>query len=131
MKHTIQSSPRAFVRLLLIAMLSAHTAGAATITLADPTIFYENGVYYLSGTSAVNEGFSMYSSTDLVHWTSRAGKSTNGLALAKADVFGTKNFWAPQIFKKGDTYYMAYAAEEQIAIASADSPAGPFRQETH
>ncbi|MBR5963998.1 MAG: family 43 glycosylhydrolase [Bacteroidaceae bacterium] len=130
MKHTIQGSPRAFVRLLLIAMLSAHTAGAATITLADPTIFYENGVYYLSGTSAVNEGFSMYSSTDLVHWTSRAGKSTNGLALAKADVFGTKNFWAPQIFKKGDTYYMAYAAEEQIAIASADSPAGPFRQET-
>ena len=102
---------------------------AATITLADPTIFFDNGTFYLSGTSAVNEGFALYTSTDLLHWTSHAGKATNGLALSKDDSFGSKNFWAPQIFKKGDMYYMAYAAEEQIAIASAESPAGPFRQE--
>ncbi|MBO7466943.1 MAG: family 43 glycosylhydrolase [Bacteroidaceae bacterium] len=119
-------------RQILVALLLALTicpASASVITLADPTIFYDNGVFYLSGTSAVNEGFSMYSSTDLVHWTARAGKGANGLALSKNDVFGSKNFWAPQIFKRGDTYYMAYAAEEQIAIAYADNPAGPFKQD--
>src|SRR5690606_31695338 len=34
--------------------------------------------------------------------------------------------WAPQIFKYESTYYMAYTANEHIAIATSDHPLGPF-----
>ena len=108
-------------------MIAVMTVDAATITLADPTIFCEDGVFYLTGTYS-GSGFVMYKSTDLVHWE-RCGKAAEGLALHKDDVWGTQGFWAPQIFKYDGAYYMAYTANEQIAIAKADSPMGPFRQE--
>jgi xylan 1,4-beta-xylosidase len=97
-----------------------------TIYLADPTIFVDKGVYYLYGTSS-DKGFQVYTSTDLTNW-GKAGKN-NGFALKKGDVFGSKGFWAPQVFKRGNTYYMAYTADEQIAIAHSKSPLGPFVQE--
>lgn len=96
------------------------------IYLADPTIFFDNGTYYLYGTSG-DEGFLVYQSTDLKNWTGPVG-SKNGYALKKGDAFGTKGFWAPQVFKRGNTYYMAYTADEQIAIAKSNSPLGPFKQ---
>ena len=67
----------------------------------------------------------MYTSSDLQHWEGPAGVQ-DGFALKKGEAFGTKGFWAPQIFKRGDTYYMTYTADEQIAIATSDSPLGPF-----
>lgn len=97
------------------------------IYLADPTIFFDKGNYYLYGTSG-DQGFFVYRSTDLKNWTGPAG-SKNGYALKKGDAFGTKGFWAPQVFKRGQTYYMAYTADEQIAIAQSNSPLGPFKQE--
>lgn len=101
---------------------------AKAIYEADPTIFYEKGVYYLYGTSG-DRGFLVYQSTDLKSWTAPAGK-TDGYALVKGSSFGTKGFWAPQVFKYRDSYYMAYTADEQIAIAKSDSPLGPFVQDT-
>ncbi len=94
------------------------------IFLADPTIFFDNGTYYLYGTHAVKEGFEVYLSTDLKNWK----KATN-LALSKKDVYGDHGFWAPQVFKYGNKYYMAYTANEHIAIAKSNSPIGPFVQE--
>lgn len=110
----------------LLGITAFLSVNAADLTLADPTIFYENGVYYLTGTYASN-GFAMYSSTDLVHWKA-CGNAGSGLALLKGDTYGTSGFWAPQIFKYGDSYYMAYTANEQIAVAKGDSPMGPFKQ---
>lgn len=92
-----------------------------TITLADPTIFHEDGTYYLYGTS-VDDGFLVYTSKDLKSW------KPGGYALHRDDNFGTKDFWAPQVFKHQGKYYMAYTANEQMAIAQADSPMGPFKQ---
>ena len=97
-----------------------------TIYLADPTIFLDKGTYYLYGTSS-EQGFLVYQSQDLKKWTGPAGR-TNGFALAKGDAYGTKGFWAPQVFKIGKTYYMAYTADEHIAIAQSNSPLGPFKQ---
>lgn len=97
-----------------------------TIYLADPTIFLDKGTYYLYGTSS-EQGFLVYQSKDLKNWTGPTGK-TNGFALAKGDAYGSKGFWAPQVFKIGKTYYMAYTADEHIAIAQSDSPLGPFKQ---
>lgn len=93
------------------------------IFLADPTIFYDKGTYYLYGTHAVKEGFEVYTSTDLKNW-----EKQNQLALSEEDVFGDHGFWAPQVFKFKNKYYMAYTANEHIAIAQSDSPLGPFKQ---
>lgn len=97
------------------------------ILLADPAIFYDSGVYYLYGTGKVNEGFQVYVSRDLTHWKTPEGVP-GGLVLRKEDVFGTGGFWAPQVLRYGHSYYMAYAADEHIAIARAASPLGPFTQ---
>ena len=106
------------------------TAQRKQILLADPTIFEENGTYFLYGTkedpSISGSGFLVYTSKDLKNWVGPIGKS-EGFALKKGDAFGTKGFWAPQVFKHKDTYYMAYTANEKIAIAKADSPLGPFK----
>lgn len=98
------------------------------IRLADPTIFYHESVYYLYGTSGTdsNHGFEVYVSKDLKSWK-RSG-SNGGFALRKGDSFGDKGFWAPQVFAHGGVFYMAYTANEQLAIATADSPLGPFTQ---
>lgn len=112
---------------------SGSNAEAPAIYLADPTVFYDNGVYYLYGTGGKantnsNQGFLVYTSTDLKEWAGPHGAS-EGYALKKGDSFGTKGFWAPQVFRYNNTYYMAYTADEFIAIASSDSPLGPFKQE--
>lgn len=103
------------------------------IYLADPTIFYHDNVYYLYGTTdaaldGVGEGFLVYTSKDLKKWNGPVGKS-NGLALQKGDAFGTKGFWAPQVFTYQNKFHMAYTADEQIAIATSDNPLGPFKSE--
>ncbi|MCV2485272.1 glycoside hydrolase family 43 protein [Flavobacterium sp. SH_e] len=103
------------------------------ILLADPTIFYENGVYYLYGTTTGDfpngEGFQVYTSSDLKKWNGPSG-AQNGLAFKKGDAFGTKGFWAPQIFKFDGKYKIIYTADENIAIASSDSPIGPFKSDS-
>ena len=99
------------------------------IYLADPTIFLNEGTYYLYGTKGDNtiegEGFLVYTSQDLKTWKGPAGIN-DGFALKKGDAFGTKGFWAPQVFKYDSKYYMAYTANEHIAIATSESPLGPF-----
>lgn len=111
--------------------VSAQSAkdGRPDIYLADPTIFYDNGVYYLYGTGGdSNDGFRVYTSTDLKDWSGPAGASS-GYALKKGDAFGSGGFWAPQVFRYKGKYRMAYTADEFIAIAESDSPLGPFKQQ--
>ncbi|TCD01139.1 family 43 glycosylhydrolase [Pedobacter psychroterrae] len=98
-----------------------------TIFLADPTIFLDKETYYLYGTSS-EKGFLVYESSDLKNWKGPVG-ANKGFALSKGESFGTKGFWAPQVFKHKGIYYMAYTADEQIAIATSNSPIGPFKQE--
>ena len=92
--------------------------------LADPTVFYYKGIYYLYGTGGGNkdDGFKVFTSADKINWQDQ------GYVLSKAESFGTKGFWAPQVFQYKNKFYMAYTADEHIAIASANNPFGPFRQ---
>lgn len=102
---------------------------AAPLHLADPTIFAHKDTFYLTGTGAGRyEGFQLFWSTDLEHWK-RPLHSETGMAFMKGDGYGDKGFWAPQIFEYQKRFYLAYTANEQIAIAVADHPAGPYRQE--
>ncbi len=123
--------------LLFIILCGFHTASVAqlsglgleksdTILLADPTIFSDKKMYYLYGTGS-NNGFQVYRSTDLKTWEGPIG-NRNGHALLKGDSYGSKGFWAPQVFRHKQKYYMAYTADEHIAIAESKSPLGPFVQ---
>lgn len=99
------------------------------IPLADPSILLDDSTYYIYGTSHANIGFQTYSSTDLVNWKGPNGILEGGFVFKKgAANFGDKGFWAPHVFKHENKYYMAYTANEYIAIATAPTPNGPFVQ---
>ncbi len=105
-------------------------SASSSIYLADPTIFLHDDVYYLYGTNgdpnlSEKQGFPVYTSKDLKTWEGPVG-AAGGLALKKGDAFGTKGFWAPQVFTYQDKFFMAYTADEHIAMARAESPLGPF-----
>lgn len=108
-----------------ILLCNARAQDSSVIQLADPAILHHKGMYYLYGTVEGNagNGFEVYTSTDLRNWT------LSGHALKKGDAFGTAGFWAPQVFFYRDTFYMAYVANEEIAIAVSNNPAGPFTQQ--
>src|SRR3954454_4403686 len=74
---------------------------------ADPTILYDKGTYYLYGTNGSNadSGFKVFISKDLQSW--KVSKVNKGWALTKGSTYGTKGFWAPQVFYYNDKYYMA------------------------
>lgn len=93
--------------------------------MADPSVFYHKGVYYLYGTGGGNkdDGFKVFTSADRKTWKDQ------GYVLKKGESFGTKGFWAPQVFQHKGMFYLAYTANEHIAIAVSDRPLGPFRQE--
>ena len=68
------------------------------IYLADPTIFKDDCIYYLYGTTAggvdsTNNGIKVYLSNDLVKWEYK------GYALKKGNAFGDKGL-APQILRE-------------------------------
>ncbi|MBQ8837274.1 MAG: family 43 glycosylhydrolase [Clostridia bacterium] len=125
--------------LLAVTFLCLFAIGAAAAEMftnpvangADPFVYKdEDGTYYLYVTSGGAYGYRVYTSTNLVEWEAQ------GYCLRRTDVYtdqsegssvkGVYNFWAPEIIKEGDTYYMVYTAQEHIGIATSDSPLGPF-----
>lgn len=102
------------------------------IFFADPTIYVENGKYYLTGTkNRAPLGFAVLESTDLKSWTVPYGSVDSLYMILKKghNTFGTKGFWAPQIFKEGGSYYLTHTANEQTVLTQSKSLLGPYRQE--
>jgi xylan 1,4-beta-xylosidase len=101
-----------------------------TLLVADPFVLYHDGFYYLYGTSGADadKGIPVYKSTDLRHWEGPIGKGDGGDALSKGSVYGEKGFWAPHVTYYQNKFYMFYTAEEHIAVATSNSPLGPFVQ---
>jgi hypothetical protein len=101
------------------------------IPFADPTIFSENGKFYLTGTRPGSPaGFVMLESTDLKAWT-LSTTNDSGMILTKGDgVYGESGFWAPQIFRENSTYYMTYTASEHVTIATSNTVNGKYTQNT-
>ena len=89
---------------------------------ADPFVLEYKGKYYLYATNA-DDGFKVYASDNMADWQDM------GYCLKKGDVIGEKWFWAPEVMEKDGKFYMVYVAEEHLAIATSDSPLGPFVQE--
>lgn len=94
----------------------------------DPFILNYDGTYYMYGTMDADKGIKVYQSKNLKTWEGPVG-ATNGFALAKGDVWGNNNYWAPEIYHLNDRFYMFFSVEEHIAVATSQSPLGPFKQE--
>ncbi len=88
---------------------------------ADPFVLNYRGKYYLYATNA-EDGYRVYTSDDMTEWQDM------GYCLRKGDVIGERWFWAPEVMEKDGKFYMVYTSEEHLAIATADSPLGPFVQ---
>ena len=125
-----------FILTYLILLFSAALASAQAkqeIFFADVTIVVENGKYYLTGSKGGGngpQGFALLESQDLKTWSVPVkSKDSLGTILTSGDhTFGTRGFWAPQIFKENGTYYMTYTADEQTVLAESKSLFGPYRQ---
>ena len=103
------------------------------IFFADPTIFVENGIYYLSGTKTSKPmGFALLQSTNLKDWIyPESLVSKSGMVLTiHEDVYGEQGFWAPQFLKVDNKYYLTYTASSQTAIAFSQNLTGPYVQES-
>jgi GH43 family beta-xylosidase len=94
---------------------------------ADPVVMKKDGKYYAYTTYSPDfprmpRGIRLYTSADLVDW------KDEGFVLKNEDSWGESRFWAPDIVEKDGTYYLYYAADERMCVATAKSPMGPFKQ---
>lgn len=103
---------------------SAFFNDTSFVYMADPTIYYSNGKYYLYGTYDIDnsKGIRVYVSDNFKTFSQK----NSFLAMKKGDAYGTANFWAPQVWKFRNKLYMFYVANEHIAVAEASDPKGPF-----
>ena len=94
------------------------------LPIADPYVLFYKDKYYAYGTRT--NGFEVYISDDLEHW--RRG---DRLALSPQDSWGTKWYWAPEVYyiETEKKFYMFYTVDEHICVATSDSPEGPFVQD--
>lgn len=125
-----KTSSIAIIFLILVSFLSC-TSEKTEIFYADPTIFYESGKYYLTGTRNIEPfGFAILESDNLTDWSSPS-EDTLHMILRKGDgSFGDRGFWAPQILKIDKQYYYTYTANEQTVLARSENILGPYKQDS-
>jgi beta-xylosidase len=107
------------------------------VAFGDPFVLNDgNGKYYMYGTGGGSkDGFGAYSSSDLVNW-----KYEGQVYQGNTDKsWAVGDFWAPEVYKKEDKYYMFFSAQWRvnptnelenfkIGVAVADKPTGPFKE---
>ncbi len=97
---------------------------------ADPVVLHHRGKYYAytthtAPTRGKTQGIRLHTSKNLVEW------KDEGFVLKDQDSWGDHGFWAPDIVERNGMFYLYYASEERMCVATAKSPNGPFRQEDH
>jgi beta-xylosidase len=101
--------------------------------LADPCVVHENGYFYLFATGKAfdGRGVQIYRSADLVAWTQLPGAVEAG----KATDWNFKHFWAPEVIKVKEKFYLYYTASPEdspensgnrVGVAIADHIEGPY-----
>ncbi len=90
--------------------------------LADPYIRYENGYYYFfaTGDAQDNRYIPIYRSKDLGKWQFVRGAVNNG----KKEDWNYKHFWAPEVIKIKNKFYLYYTASPEISPANAGNRVG-------
>ena len=106
------------------------------INIRDPFILPENGKYYMYGTrgkgcweseKTPGMGFDVYISTDLENWS-----DPKEVFAASDDFWGTHNFWAPEVHKYNNKFYMfaSFKSADRnrgTQILISDTPDGKFK----
>ena len=105
------------------------------IHIRDPFILPFEGTYYMYGTRGKNAwetaaplGFDVYESANLENWSEAIPCFDPG-----PDFWGTKNFWAPEVYFYRGKFYMFASFKSETdhrgtQILVADSPKGPFKE---
>lgn len=124
---TVLPIPRALGQALLAVRLPLPPPPVLPGYHADPHIAVFNGRYYLYPTTDGTEGwaatsFSCMSSEDLVHWRNHGVILRLGVDVRWAE----RNAWAPAIAFKNGKYYFYFSAAQNIGVAVADRPEGPY-----
>lgn len=94
--------------------------------IGDPQILLFEDRYYCYATSH-GEGFLVWESDDLVHW------SEPTMCFHAIESWGKSNFWAPEVVYHKGKFVMHYTAKSRelnslrLGAAVADNPKGPFR----
>ena len=118
------------VSALLLVVFSARHGGAENtytnpvigeIGPADPSVIFFEGKYYLYPTGDC-KSYHVYTSFDLVHWT-------KGGRVFQSDA---TPLWAPDVFfsPTDNRFYLYYSANRRVGVAAADTPLGPFEDQS-
>lgn len=128
--------------ILLVLILAGCSAGGPRetfnnplpVAFGDPFILKaSDGKYYMTGTGGVEDGFKMYSSSDLKEWEDM-GRIYQGNTETSWNV---ANFWAPELYEKEGRFYLLFSADWRynptnelenfrIGVAVADKVTGPY-----
>ena len=115
-----------FLPAILLGCDSPAYRNPLDVAFGDPFILHAaDGKFYMYGTSGDIRGFRVCVSDDLVTW-----QKGDVVYDGNASAWGTDCFWAPEVYRLNDKFYMYFTAEEHICVATSDSPLGPFVQET-
>jgi arabinan endo-1,5-alpha-L-arabinosidase len=100
----------------------------------DPAVLKTDEGYYLVATSNdALDAFPILHSVDLENWTHEGFVFPEGEAPSwAAHGVTVGDFWAPEMAKVGDEYWLVYTARQHnnalaIGIAKSDHPKGPWR----
>ncbi|MBW4891603.1 family 43 glycosylhydrolase [Mucilaginibacter sp. HMF5004] len=141
--------PRILITLCLLTICRVAFAQNAVIPdyVADPSVSYFDGTYYMYATSDINHGLAqmgppvVWKSKDLVNWSYKGTLFSNidfNKAYTYTDAKGAQKtgyfrYWAPgKVLKRNNQYYL-YATivkpDETMGtyLLLADKPEGPFR----
>lgn len=102
------------------------------IQMRDPFVYFQDGVYYLYGTTDPNcwkgqaAGFDAYKSRDLLEF-----EPLGQIFAPSANFWGTENFWAPEMHPYQGAYYLFASFKtpghrRATSILRAHTPEGPF-----
>ena len=114
-------------------LLTENASPTILAGYGDPAVLKTDQGYYLLATSNdAPDAFPILHSDDLIHWEHRGFVFPDGHQpewTARGPKVG--DFWAPEMAKVGDEYWIAYTARQKsnalaIGLARAPSPEGPF-----
>ena len=114
-------------------LLTENIAPRILVGYGDPAVFKDGDDYWLTATSNdAPDAFPILHSRDLLHWECEAfvfpeGSEPEWSATGRREA----DFWAPEMQKVGEEYWMAFTARQSnhqlaIGLARAPSPLGPW-----
>ena len=114
-------------------LLTENIASGIMAGYGDPAVLKGDDGYYLVATSNdAPDAFPILFSEDLEHWTHKGfvfpdGGQPEWTATGR----GVADFWAPEMAKVGQEYWVVYTARQKsnalaIGLARSDRPTGPF-----